>query len=70
MEIQKKKCSLKDHENVQAISFCQKCEIYMCNKCESYHSKLFSDHQDFIIDKNIEELNNEFCEEENHHYFK
>ena len=23
-----------------------------------------------FIDKNIEELNNEFCEEENHHYFK
>jgi hypothetical protein len=70
MEIQKKKCSLKDHENLYANIYCKKCEIYMCNKCESYHSKLFSDHQDFIIDKNIEELNNEFCEEENHHYFK
>ena len=70
MEIQKKKCSLKDHENLYANIYCKKCEIYMCNKCESYHSKLFSDHQYFIIDKNIEELNNEFCEEENHHYFK
>ena len=45
MENGKFYCSSKDHENVQAISFCQKCEIYMCNKCELIHSKLCKNHQ-------------------------
>ena len=66
MEIEKKKCSFKGHENINADIFCKKCEIYMCNKCESYHSKLCSNHQNFIINKNIEEINDEFCEEETH----
>jgi len=42
----------------------------MCNKCEIYHSKLFENHQDFILNKNLEELNNEFCEEETHNCLK
>ena len=42
----------------------------MCNKCESYHSKLCSNHQNFIINKNIEEINDEFCEEETHNHLK
>ena len=38
----------------------------MCNKCEVLHSKLFEDHQNYITDKNLEDIINEFCEEENH----
>ena len=45
MESQKKKCSLKDHSEINANIYCKKCEKYMCNKCEVYHSKLFEDHK-------------------------
>jgi len=70
MEIQKKKCSLKEHRDINANIYCKKCEKYMCNKCEIYHSKLFEEHQNFILNKNLEEIFDEFCEEENHLYNK
>ena len=70
MDIQKKKCSLKEHSEINANIYCKKCEKYMCNKCEVHHSKLFEDHQNFILNQNIEEIFNEFCEERNHLYNK
>ena len=70
MDLQKKKCSLKEHANINANIYCKKCEIYMCSKCEIHHSKLFENHQNFIVNKNIEDLNDEFCQEETHHYYK
>ena len=42
----------------------------MCNKCEVHHSKLFENHQNFIINKNIEDINDYFCEEEAHNHLK
>ena len=42
----------------------------MCNKSEVHHSKLFENHQGFILNNNIEEIFNEFCEEENHQNIK
>ena len=60
MESQKKKCSLKEHSEINANIYCKKCEKYMCNKCEVYHSKLFEDHKNQILDKNLYELINEF----------
>ena len=69
-KIQKKKCSLKEHSEANANVYCKKCEIYMCNKCEIYRSKLFENHQNFIINENIDEINDEFCEEEGHHFQK
>ena len=68
--MEKKKCSLKEHSNINANIYCKKCEIYMCNKCEALHSKLFEKHTDFIINEDIEELINEFCEEETHSNYK
>jgi len=70
MDLQKKKCSLKEHADLNANIYCKKCEIYMCSKCEIHHSKLFENHQNFIVNKNIEDLNDEFCQEETHHYYK
>ena len=66
MEIQNKKCSSIEHENLNANSFCVKCEIYMCNKCEIMHSKLLKSHQPFIIEKNNEDIFTGLCKEENH----
>ena len=45
MEALKKHCSLSEHENINAISFCPKCNIYMCNKCQNFHAELFKIHQ-------------------------
>ena len=45
MENQKKKCSLKKHSEVDAISFCQDCKTYFCNKCNNHHSELLENHK-------------------------
>ena len=67
MENNKKKCSFKEHEEINANYFCQECKIYMCNKCEMYHSKLLQSHNSYNLDKeDINELFNGFCKEENH----
>ena len=47
MEI-KRKCSSKEHKDVNAIKFCAECKIYMCNKCENFHSFLFYNHNTLI----------------------
>jgi len=44
METNKKRCSNKEHENIDAIFFCSECKIYLCNKCETFHSNLFKNH--------------------------
>ena len=51
MEQKLKKCSLIDHKENEAISFCQECKIYMCKKCEKYHSELFKYHHAYEINK-------------------
>ena len=58
------KCSLDEHNNLNAIFFCSHCNIYMCNKCENFHTKLFKNHNISSIDKCI--IIDEFCKEENH----
>ena len=51
----KEKCSFQSHKEFEAISFCQKCLIYMCKECDKLHSKLFINHPKFDINKkNIE----------------
>ena len=61
------KCSSKEHENIDAVCFCQKCETYMCNKCENFHSKLCQNHQTFKIKNDIKEKEfNGYCKEKDH----
>ena len=62
------KCSLIDHKEIDAISFCQKCQIYMCKECEKYHSKYLKHHHIFEINKNDSQIFTGLCEEENHFY--
>ena len=64
--MEKKKCSLKEHFEIEATSFCQKCNIYMCNKCEKLHSGLFENHHKFNLDKDINEIFTGYCKEPNH----
>ena len=59
---------MEEHKEIDAISFCIECKIYMCNKCEKLHSDLFKKrHQNIIIkDKNMEDIFSGICAEENH----
>ena len=61
---QQKKCSLKKHSEIDAIIYCQECNIYMCNKCLNYHSELFENHNKYELGK--ENINTYFCKEESH----
>ena len=51
MENKRNKCSFKDHKDIDAISFCQKCKSFMCNKCIAHHNGLFDDHNQFSLEK-------------------
>ena len=52
-------CSSKEHSETLAITFCQKCEIYMCSKCDSIHSSLCPNHPKISLN---EENNSSFSE--------
>ena len=62
----KNKCSLDEHKEIDSKSICIKCNIYMCNKCESLHSKLFPNHKTFNSEKNINEIYTGLCKERQH----
>jgi len=66
MESKKQKCSLEEHNELDAINFCPICKIFICNKCEKHHSSLFKNHQLFPLDKDINEIFTGFCKIENH----
>ena len=40
-----KKCSSKNHREIDAIKYCQECNIYMCYQCLKNHSQLFDEHK-------------------------
>ena len=65
-----KKCSFKDHQEVNANSYCRECKIFMCNKCEAHHSSLFLNHEQFNLIKNNEEIFTGFCLEKEHNNYQ
>ena len=65
MEIQNKKCSSNKHE-INAISYCDLCKIYMCNKCSNLHSELFQNHQAINLNKEMCNIFTGFCKEAAH----
>ena len=60
------KCSMKNHKEIEAISYCLECKINMCNKCEKYHQELLTDHHKYKIDKDSSEIFTGLCTEKNH----
>ena len=66
MEKQNKKCSLKEHEDINAIYYCPECKIYMCNKYENIHSKLLKFHNLNSLDKDTNDNFSIYCKEEKH----
>ena len=60
-----KKCFTEGHKEINAISFCQECGIYMCNKCDNTHSSFIQIHHTFKVNKD-EEIFTGYCKEKNH----
>ena len=65
MNTKNKKCSFKDHADINAVIYCFECKIYLCNKCDTFHSKLFEGHHACKIYEDINTFTN-FCQEEKH----
>jgi len=55
MESKKYKCFSKNHKEIEAISYCLECKVYMCKKCHIFHSDLFGNHHSFDCNKNIKD---------------
>jgi len=66
MDIKNEKCSSKEHQESDAITYCQICRIYMCNKCENIHNKLCPNHHPYKLNENINEIFTGICLEKNH----
>ena len=66
MEEVKKKCSNKKHSEINAISYCADCNLYLCNKCLNMHLEYLETHHTYNLDKNIQEIFTGLCKEENH----
>ena len=62
--MEQKKCSSNKHKEINAISFCQECNIYMCNKCANYHKENFENHYKYEIGK--DNIIATLCKEKNH----
>ena len=60
------KCSIVDHKEIAAISYCEQCKIYMSNKCINLHKGLFKNHQLNNLDKDMNEIFIDICKEKNH----
>ena len=61
-----KKCSLKEHNETDAIIYCQECKIYMCRKCENLHLGLFKNHHSYKLDNDINNIFTGICKQKNH----
>ena len=62
-----KKCSIKGHQEINAIKYCPECKLSLCNKCLDYHSKIHDIHK--IIDLNKDDKEDTFtgfCSIKNH----
>ena len=66
MEVRNKKCVSKEHQEINAVSYCCNCSIFMCNKCENFHSNLFQNHKLFNVDYYLQDNFTGFCKENNH----
>ena len=62
LENENRKCSLDEHNEIDAKSFCQECKIYMCNKCKNIHSGLCKKHHTFELDENINDIFTGICQ--------
>jgi len=65
MENKKKKCSFKEHKEIDAVSYFYDCKVSFCNKCKNFHQGFFDNHHLYNID-NDKEIFIDICKEKNH----
>ena len=65
-QINQIKCCLEEHKEIDIISFCPECRIYMCNKCQDFHSSPFFKSQHPYNLNKTEDMITGFCSEKNH----
>ena len=61
-----KKCSNKKHSELNAISYCQECNLYLCNKCSNIHIEYLDSHPISNLLENNQENFSALCKEINH----
>ena len=61
-----KKCSFENHSEIDAVSYCVECDVFMCNKCLNQHPEFLKNHHKYNINKNFDELFIGICKEKNH----
>ena len=54
------------HGEINAICYCQECNVYMCNKCSNFHSELLPNHHKYELNKDKKEIFIGLCKEEKH----
>ena len=57
-----KKCSFSKHSEINAIYFCQECNIYMCK----LSFKFLENHHNYELGKEQKEIFTSLCKEKNH----
>ena len=65
MKVQKK-CSYKKLSEINAISYCSECNLYLCNKCTNNHVEYLEDHNIINLYKNNQEIFTGLYQELNH----
>ena len=69
MENKIPKCSSSEHSKIQinAVIFCQACNIFLCNKCQNnFHYKLFANHPIKNLNQEKNDIFTGICYEKNH----
>ena len=66
MEIKNKKCSLKEHSDIDAIIICVDCNLNLCKECEIFHSNFCKEHKTYNLEKDYKEIFSGYCQENNH----
>ena len=66
IEPDNKKCSLEEHNKIDANSFCQECKIFLCNKCKNIHNGLLKNHHSIILANNMIDQFIDICKEKGH----
>ena len=63
-----KKCYSQKHKEINAVSYCQDCKLYMCNKCENLHKELFENLNHIVskLDKDNQEILSVYWDEKGH----
>ena len=65
MEDNNKKCSFKEHKEIDAVYYCCDCKVYICNKCYNSHQSFLENHSILNLD-NKKEIFIDLCKEKNH----